>query len=109
MALGTHDDVPVHRDRPPRHPGTILRRHFMEPRGVTVTALAAACGVSRKHLSRVLNGHTRLEPGLAAALARAFGTTAAFWINLQANLDAWHAGRAVPADTPPLFPAHDDA
>ncbi len=82
------------RRRRPSHPGLILRAHYLEPRGIGVGELAAALDVSRKHMSQVLNGHKRIEPTLAARLAKAFGTTAQFWLNLQAALDAWDAVEA---------------
>ncbi len=83
------------RKRRPSHPGTILRAHYLEARGIGIGELAAAIEVSRKHLSQVVNGHKRVEPALAAKLAKVLGTTAQFWLNLQAAVDAWDAVAAV--------------
>lgn len=55
--------------RRPSPPGRILMRHYLEPRGVTITAFAAAVDVSRKHMSAIVNGHARIEPDVAARLA----------------------------------------
>jgi addiction module HigA family antidote len=86
-------DLPIRRRRP-SHPGAILRAHYVQPRGIGVGELAAALDVSRKHMSQVLNGHKRVEPTLAARLAKALGTTAQCWVNLQAAVDAWDAVEA---------------
>ena len=88
------------RNRRPSHPGAILRAHYLEPRGVGIGELAAAIEVSRKHLSQVVNGHKRVEPALAARLAKALGTTAQFWLNLQSAVDAWDAVAAAAAWRP---------
>jgi addiction module HigA family antidote len=85
----------VIRKRRPSHPGAILRAHYLEVRGIGIGELAAAIEMSRKHLSQVVNGHKRVEPTLAARLAKALGTTAQFWLNLQAAVDAWDAMAAV--------------
>jgi addiction module HigA family antidote len=81
--------------RRPTAPGIILRELYLEPSGHTVTSLAAAIEISRKHMSRIVNGKARLEPHVAARLARVLGTTPHFWLNLQARLDAYEADRAL--------------
>ena len=77
--------------RRPTTPGVILREDYLKPRRVSVAALAETVGYSRKHMSQVVNGKTRLEAPMAARLAKVFGTSAQFWVNLQANLDAYDA------------------
>ena len=67
----------------PPHPGEIIKELCLEPLGLTVTHAAAALGVSRKTLSTLLNGHTRITPSMA------FGTTAESWLNQQACYDLW--------------------
>ena len=66
----------------------------MESLEITVTALAERLGVSRKHISGILNGHTRVTVDMALRLSRAFSTTPELWLNLQRNLDLWNAGRS---------------
>lgn len=85
------EDTPLRRSRRPSIPGAILRAHYMEPRGVSVSDLAGAAGVSRKHMSQVVNGHKRIEAALAVRLGRVFGTSPAFWLNLQAAVDTYDA------------------
>ena len=79
------------RKREPTHPGGILLRHYLEPLHLAVTQAAGALGVSRKTLSKVVNGRGAVTPDMALRLARAFQTTPELWLNLQRNYDLWHA------------------
>lgn len=81
------------RKRRPSAPGDIIRAHYLDERGVSIAALARAIGVSRKHMSDIVNGRSRIEPSTAARLAKVFGTSTALWLNLQAAVDAWDADR----------------
>ena len=80
----------------PPHPGGVLRRLDMEPRGVTVTQLAKAIGVSRTMLSQVVNGRARITPDLAVRLSRALDTSPDVWLNMQAQYDLWQAAHMEP-------------
>lgn len=75
------------RTRKPTHPGAIIRHDYMEPLGLTVTALAAHLGISRKHLSQVIHERAGVRSGMALRLARAFNTTPELWLNLQRGRD----------------------
>lgn len=77
--------------RKPTHPGEIIKYDYMEPLNLTVTALAAHLGVSRKHLSQVLHEKTSISPVMALRLSRAFNTTPDLWLNLQRKRDLWEA------------------
>jgi addiction module HigA family antidote len=77
----------------PPHPGEILRSLCLEPLKLSVTAVAKALGVSRKTLSSILNGHSRISPEMAVRLSIAFGSTAESWLNQQTQYDLWHAER----------------
>lgn len=90
----------LRRNRRPTAPGLILKAHYMEPRAISVTAMAAAPGMSRKHVSQIVNGHKRVEPTTAARLALALGTTLRFWMNLQAAVDEWDASIEIADWTP---------
>lgn len=50
--------------------------------------------ISEKHLSRIINGHARIDAPLAARIAKTLGTTTLFWVNLQASVDAWDGEQA---------------
>tara|TARA_R110002126_G_scaffold273866_1_gene418651 strand:- start:194141 stop:194431 length:291 start_codon:yes stop_codon:yes gene_type:complete len=75
----------------PVHPGEVIRELCIEPLELTVTETAAALGVSRKALSELLNGHSRISPEMAIRLSIAFNTSAESWINQQAKYDLWIA------------------
>jgi addiction module HigA family antidote len=78
----------------PPHPGEVLRELCIEPLGVTVTAAAKALGVSRKTLSKILNGGSGISPEMAVRLSIAFDTTAESWLAQQLQYDLWHAERS---------------
>ena len=72
---------------PPVHPGQFLRDEFLEPLGLSVYALARALNVPRPRLNDVVRGRRSLSTDTALRLARCFGTSPGFWINLQARHD----------------------
>ncbi len=88
------------RNRAPSHPGLLLKELYLDPRGVTVTALADATGMSRKHLSQIVNGHIGFTPDTAVRVADVLGTSAEMWMNGQAVFDLWHARRRLAEGRP---------
>ena len=77
--------------RRPSHPGAIIRAHYLEPLGLTVTALAKHLDLSRKTLSQIVNERARVTPDIARRLSRAFNTSVDLWIGLQSGRDVWDA------------------
>lgn len=77
--------------RKPAPVGEILTEEFMQPLGLTQTALAAAMGVPRKHVNELCNGHRSVTAPTALILARVFGNTPDFWLNVQRRTDLWEA------------------
>lgn len=77
--------------RKPTHPGEIIKAHYIEPLGLTVTSLAASLGVSRKTLSSIINERSGVTPDMALRLSRAFSTSAELWFNMQKGYDLWVA------------------
>ena len=73
----------------PAHPGEILKSMYLEPMGISITKAADALGVSRKHVSAIVNGRVPVTPDMAVRLAGVFGTEPEIWINLQAQHDLW--------------------
>jgi addiction module HigA family antidote len=67
---------------------------YMEPLGLSITTLAERLGVSRKHLSGIVNERVGVTPDMALRLSRAFDTTPDLWLNLQRACDLWEAERA---------------
>lgn len=69
------------------HPGEVLKEDFMVPLSLTAAALAARLHTTPANVSRIVNGKQALSAEMAVRLARAFGTTPAFWLNLQSQYD----------------------
>jgi len=65
------------------HPGDILRSEFLEPHGMSANALALALHVPAPRINDVVRGKRAVSPETALRLARYFGTSATFWLNLQ--------------------------
>ena len=79
-------------NRPPAHPGRILKNLYLSPLGVTNTQLAETLGVSRKAVSTIVNEHKSVTPEMALRLSRAFpNTSPEFWLNRQRTYDLWQA------------------
>lgn len=77
----------------PSHPGEVLRDDVLPALGLAKAKLAVHLGISRQTLYAILNEERAVTADVAARLARAFGNSAAFWLNLQSQHDAWHAAR----------------
>src|SRR5215471_9534738 len=71
---------------PPVHPGRILADE-LQARGLSANALALALRVPTNRLSEIVRGRRTVSAETALRLARYFGTSAAFWVNLQAQHD----------------------
>jgi addiction module HigA family antidote len=74
---------PGGRRLPPLHPGEVLREEFLAPLGMSAYALAKALHVPVNRITAILAGERTVSADTALRLARFFGTTAEFWINLQ--------------------------
>ena len=76
----------------PAHPGEILKELVIGPLGLTVTDVSKHLNVSRKTLSKVLNGRGSITPEMALRLELAFKKPSAdHWLRLQNTFDLWHA------------------
>lgn len=76
------------------HPGEVLKEEFLEPLGVTQYRLAKTIGVQPIRISEICAGRRAITADTALRLARAFGTTAGFWLGLQADFDTEEVERA---------------
>jgi antitoxin HigA-1 len=72
---------------PPVHPGEVLREEFLRPMKLSPYAVARAVGVPRTRIERLTNEQTPVTADTALRLARYFGTSAAYWMNMQARYD----------------------
>ncbi len=79
------------RARRPSPPEEILNSLYLAPHRISVSDFAAACGVSRKQMSMVLNGRAGITVEMAVRIAAAIGTTALFWLSLQNARDVFDA------------------
>ena len=77
--------------RKPISVGEILTEEFMQPMGLTQTALAKAMGVQRKHVNELCNDRRNVTAPTALILARVFGNSPDFWLNVQRRSDLWEA------------------
>ncbi|HEY1687281.1 MAG TPA: HigA family addiction module antitoxin [Solirubrobacteraceae bacterium] len=71
----------------PIHPGEVLMQEYLEPLGVTQHRLAVAIGVPPRRINEIVHGKRRISTDTALRLARYFGTTERFWLNLQDRYD----------------------
>ncbi|TPI10264.1 HigA family addiction module antidote protein [Mesorhizobium sp. B3-1-9] len=75
--------------RKPATVGEILTEEFMHPLGLTQAALAEAMGVPRKHVNELCNDRRSITAATALILARVFGNSPDFWLNVQRRSDLW--------------------
>lgn len=71
----------------PIHPGEILLEDFLIPLGVSQYRLAQTIGVAPRRINEIVHGKRSVTPDTALRLARAFGTSDRFWMNLQTRYD----------------------
>ncbi len=72
---------------PPIQPGEILMDEFLEPLQISQNRLAVAIGVPPRRINGIVHGKRRITADTALRLARYFGTTDRFWLNLQTRFD----------------------
>lgn len=88
--------VPTH--RAPTHPGEMLLEEFLVPLELTQRDLADAIRVPYQRVNELVNARRGVTPSTALRLARFFGMSAAFWLNLQQRWDLYHAEREEAAE-----------
>jgi addiction module HigA family antidote len=71
----------------PIHPGEILREEFLVPLEMSANALAMALHVPAPRINDIVRERRAVTPDTALRLARYFGSTAEFWLNLQTAFD----------------------
>ena len=96
----------------PPHPGEIIKGLWLDPMGASITDAAQAMGVSRKTLSKIVNGRGRVTPEIAVRLSVTLGSSAESWLGHQAAYDLWEVEqhkdtlRAVPLFAPDQITSH---
>ena len=71
----------------PIHPGEVLFEEFLLPMDVTQHRVAVSIGVPPRRINEIVHGKRRITDDTALRLARYFGTTELFWLNLQTRYD----------------------
>jgi len=79
--------VTVQKVMPPIHPGEVLAEEFLTPLGLSQYRLATQIGVPPRRINEIVHGQRRISADTALRLARYFGTSERFWMNLQAHYD----------------------
>ena len=77
----------------PMHPGEVLREEFLVPLKMSAGTLAKACGLPRTRIERIASEQSGITADTALRLAKALGTTAPVWLNLQNDYDVQIAKR----------------
>lgn len=81
------------RNRKPTAPGAILRSYYLDPRGLSINRFSKAAGLTRKHVSNIVNGHAGITSETAYRFAQVLGTTPRFWLNLQNAIDLYETSQ----------------
>ena len=93
---------------PPIHPGEILREEFLIPMGLKPYTLAKRLDVPRTRIERLAAEQTPVTTDTALRLARYFGTTPQFWMNMQALYDLTIAEEALAPALKKIEPMAND-
>ena len=72
---------------PPIHPGEVLNEEFLKPLGVSQYRVAKAINVPSRRINEIVHGTRSISADTALRLARYFGTSERFWLNLQSRYD----------------------
>jgi antitoxin HigA-1 len=77
------------------HPGKILLKDFLEPKGISQNALARDLGVPPRRINEIVLGKRGISADTAIRLARRFGNSERFWMQLQVDFDLEEARKAL--------------
>jgi antitoxin HigA-1 len=83
--------VRIPTNRVPTHPGEMLLEEFLIPAGLTQRELANAIHVPYQRINDIVNGRRGITPATALRLAKFFGNSPDFWMNIQLRCDLFHA------------------
>lgn len=86
--------VRIPTNRVPTHPGEMLLEEFLNPMGISQRELADGIHVPYQRINEIVNGRRGITPSTALRLAKFFGTSAGFWMNLQLRWDLYHAQKS---------------
>lgn len=78
-------------DRKPTHPGEMIREEFLVPMHISQEQLAEAIHMPYQQIDELVNQQRGVTPSMALRLAKFFGMSANFWLNLQIRWDIFEA------------------
>ncbi len=84
--------IPTH--RAPTHPGEMLLEEFVKPMGLTQRELAEAINVPYQRVNEIINGRRGITPSTALRLAKFFGLSPDYWMNIQLRWELYFAKRS---------------
>lgn len=93
----------------PVHPGEILREEFLAPLSLTAGKVAKAIDVPRTRIERVVEERTPITADTAVRLAKFFGNSSQFWLNLQSHYDLEIAKRSLAKEIARIEPFKQEA
>ena len=96
--------VRIPTDREPTHPGEMLIEEFLPPMGLTQRELADGIHVPYQRVNEIVNGRRGITPSTALRLAKYFGNSEGFWMNLQLRWDLYQAKRSEEGDLRAIRP-----
>jgi addiction module HigA family antidote len=77
------------------HPGKVLWQDFLEPKGISQNALARDIGVPPRRINEIILGKRGISADTAIRLAKRFGNSERYWMQLQADFDLEEARKAI--------------
>jgi addiction module HigA family antidote len=83
--------VRIPKYRKPTHPGEMLLEEFLKPLNITQKELSDAIKVPYQRINEIINGRRGITPSTALRLAKYFGNSKDFWLNLQVRWDLYMA------------------
>lgn len=88
--------IPSHRE--PTHPGEMLKDEFLDPMDISQRDLADAIHVPYQRINELVNRKRGVTPSTALRLAKFFGVSADYWLNLQIRWDLYRAEQSEKSD-----------
>ena len=86
--------IRIQTEKEPTHPGEMLREEFLTPMKMNQRELATEIHVPYQRANEIILGKRGTTPSNALQLAKFFGTSAGFWMNLQIRWELFYAQRA---------------
>jgi addiction module HigA family antidote len=102
--------IPTH--RAPTHPGEMLLEEFLKPMGLTQRELADSIRVPYQRINEIINGRRGVTPSTALRLAKFFGVSPDFWMNMQLQWDLYFVQQSeanILETIQPISPKHEFA